>query len=73
MLAKAVAFAAAAAIESFAVGLTPPPGDNALAERMFAPTCGIRIGVDNTLLPVTKPPGNRAPVPPPPSLPRTAH
>jgi hypothetical protein len=50
------------AIESFAVGLTPEPDDNALAERMFAPTCGLRIGSDSPVLPTTKPPGGRAPV-----------
>jgi hypothetical protein len=60
------------AIESFAVGLAPEPADNALAERMFAPTCGLRIGSDGSVLPATKPPGGRAPVLPP-SLHRTAH
>ena len=60
------------AIESFAVGLTPEPDDNALAERMFAPTCGLRIGSDTPVLPATKPPGGRAPVPAP-NLHRTAH
>jgi hypothetical protein len=60
------------AIESFAVGLAPEPDDNALAERMFAPTCGLKIGVDNIFRPVTKPPGGRAPVPRP-NLHRTAH
>ena len=60
------------AIESFAVGLAPQPDDNALSERMFAPTCGLRIGSDNPVRPATKPPGNRAPVPPP-NLHRTAH
>jgi hypothetical protein len=60
------------ATESFAVGLAPQPDDNALSERMFAPTCGLSIGIDTTLLPATKPPGNRAPVPTP-NLHRTAH
>jgi len=39
---------------------------------MFAPTCGPGIGIDTTLLPATKPPGNRAPVPTP-NPHRTAH
>ena len=52
------------AIESFAVGLAPGPDDNALAERMFAPSCGLRIGSGNAARPATKPPGGRAPVPP---------
>jgi hypothetical protein len=60
------------AIETFAVGLAPEPDDNALAERMFAPTCGLRIGSDSPVLPTTKPPGGRAPVPAP-SLHRTLH
>jgi hypothetical protein len=60
------------AIESFAVGLAPESDDNALSERTYAPTCGLRIGIDTTLLPATKPPGNRAPVPMP-NPHRTAH
>jgi hypothetical protein len=52
------------AIEAFAVGLAPEPDDNALAERMFAPTCGLRIGSDSAVRPATKPPDGRAPVPP---------
>jgi hypothetical protein len=60
------------AIEAFAVGLAPQPDDNALSERMYAPTCGIRIGVDNAVIPVTKPPGGRTPVPRP-NPNRTAH
>jgi len=39
---------------------------------MFAPTCSLGIGIDTTLLPATKPPGNRAPVPTP-NPHRTAH
>jgi hypothetical protein len=50
------------AIEAFAVGLSPQPKDNALAERMFAPTCGLRIGADNPFHPATLPPAGRAPV-----------
>jgi hypothetical protein len=60
------------AIEAFAVGLAPQPDDNALSERMYAPTCGLRIGPDNAVRPATKPPGRRAPAPPL-SLHRTAH
>jgi hypothetical protein len=49
----------------------PLTRDNALAERMLTPTCGLRIGSDTSVLPVTKPHGGRAPVPRP-SLHRTA-
>jgi hypothetical protein len=50
------------AIESFAVGLAPQPDDNALAERMFAPTCGLSIGVGPTGRPATQPPAGAKPV-----------
>jgi hypothetical protein len=59
------------AIESFAVGLAPLPDDNALAEAMYAPTCGLPIGISLMGRPVTLPPAGRAPVKPLP-LNRTA-
>jgi hypothetical protein len=52
------------AIESFAVGLAPEPDDNALAEAMYTPTCGLPIGITQSTLPVTKPPTGRLPVTP---------
>ncbi|HEY6835530.1 MAG TPA: sialidase family protein [Gaiellaceae bacterium] len=60
------------AIEAFAVGLEPQADDNALSEPMYAPTCGLRIGIGNAVRPATKPPEGRAPAPAL-SLHRTAH
>jgi hypothetical protein len=54
------------AIASFAVGLAPQPDDNALAEAMYAPTCGLPIGISPMGRPVTLPPSGRAPVKPVP-------
>jgi len=55
------------AIESFAVGLPPEPDDNALAEAMYVPTCGLPIGITLGGRPVTRPPVGRAPVSPSPA------
>jgi hypothetical protein len=53
------------AIATFAVGPAPEPGDNALAEAMYAPTCGLHIGsVISSGRPVGLPPTGRAPVRP---------
>ena len=52
------------AIESFAVGLAPESDDNALSEAMYAPTCGLPIGISLTKRPVTRPPEGRIPAPP---------
>src|SRR6266536_94289 len=44
------------AIATFAVGPAPEPNDNALAEAMYAPTCGLHIGSGISLgRPVTLP------------------
>jgi hypothetical protein len=51
------------AIESFAVGLTPEPDDNALSEAMYAPTCGLPIGISPSSRPAGLPPSGRLPVP----------
>jgi len=55
------------AIEAFAVGLAPQPDDNALAEAMYAPTCGLPIGITPGGRPVTRPPAGRIPVSPSPA------
>jgi hypothetical protein len=52
------------AIESFAVGLAPEPDDNALSEAMYAPTCGLPIGISPGTRPAGLPPSGRLPVPP---------
>ncbi len=53
------------AIATFAVGPAPEPDDNALAEAMYAPACGLHIGSGVAPgRPVTKPPTGRAPVRP---------
>jgi hypothetical protein len=49
-------------IATFAVGPLPQPDDNALAEAMYAPTCGLPIGLSFGGRPVTRPPAGRAPV-----------
>ena len=51
------------AIESFAVGLAPQPDDNALAEAMYAPTCGLPIVISPGTRPAGLPPAGRLPVP----------
>jgi hypothetical protein len=52
------------AIATFAVGPPPEPDDNALAEAMYAPTCGLPIGFSPGGRPerVTQAPSGRAPV-----------
>ncbi len=51
-------------IATFAVGPPPEPDDNALAEAMYAPSCGLPIGLSPGGNPVTRPPSGRAPVTP---------
>jgi hypothetical protein len=62
------------AVATFAVGPLPEPQDNALAEAMYAPRCGLPIGVGGVGKAVTRPPSGRAPVTPQQIHPyRTAH
>jgi hypothetical protein len=50
------------AIATFAVGPLPEPQDNALAEAMYAPKCGLPIGLTIGGKPVTRAPSGRAQV-----------
>jgi hypothetical protein len=50
------------AVESFALGLPPQPNDNAMNAPMYAPACGLPIGVTRQVdVPVQRPPSGRAP------------